>query len=336
MAPVYERSQLQRMMPELARDPQGLAILHLRQYFPADDVERLVCARRPQIPLRGQIGADLLARMQLSWTRQRRLSGLQGFVTRKAKAIAFGLRLAKQRFERAETGAEISRAAWRFIGYTGFGAVWRWMTVTLRSNLPGTGDEWRPPGRRPFLVCTHQPFFSLSVVIQPNGRDMDARLITEWSNYLSVQASAAATLTGLVFVAVSINLSRVLSIPGLTGRAAESILQLFGVVIISTTALIPHQSSLALGIEILTIGCLLWVVQTVLQIRYMKRVSGHPRRWGITRIVQTHLASVPFCISGILLIRDSTAGMYWLAPGCIFSLISGVSSAWVLLVEILR
>jgi len=149
-------------------------------------------------------------------------------------------------------------------------------------------------------------------------------------------AGAAATLTGLVFVAVSINLSRILSITGLTGRAAESLLQLFGVVIISTTALIPQQSQAALGIEILALGAALWLVQTVFQLRYLASKTGHPRQWAITRIVQTQLANIPFCVCGILLLDGTSAGLYWLAPGCIFSLVAGVANAWVLLVEILR
>ena len=49
--------------------------------------------------------------------------------------------------------------------------------------------------------------------------------LSEWQTLFSVQAESAATLTGLVFVAVSINLSRILSSPGLAGRAAESIAQ---------------------------------------------------------------------------------------------------------------
>jgi hypothetical protein len=165
---------------------------------------------------------------------------------------------------------------------------------------------------------------------------VDATSISEWSNYLSVQAGAAATLTGLVFVAVSINLSRILSIPGLTGRAAESLLQLFGVVVISTSALIPRQPPVTLGIEFLALGAALWITQTALQIQYISNKPGHPWRWVITRIVQTQFASIPFCISGILLLRGSPAGLYWLARGLIFSLIAGVASAWVLLVEILR
>jgi len=165
---------------------------------------------------------------------------------------------------------------------------------------------------------------------------LDAVAISGWSNYLSVLAGAAATLTGLVFVAVSINLARILSTLGLTGRAGESLLQLFGVVIISTTALIPQQPPVALGTEILAMGALLLIIQTVFQVRYLTSKTGHPRVWGIVRIVQTVLANVPFCVAGILILRGSTAGLYWLAPGFIFSLAAGVANAWVLLVEILR
>jgi hypothetical protein len=147
---------------------------------------------------------------------------------------------------------------------------------------------------------------------------LEAVSIADWNDYLVAQAGAAGTLTGLVFVAVSINLTRVLSVPGLTGRAAESLLQLLGVLIISTSVLIPRQPAGALGTEILILGSLLWLIQTTLQIRYLTSKTGHP-----------------FCISGILILRGSS-GLYWLAPGIVFSLIAGVANAWVLLVEILR
>jgi len=160
--------------------------------------------------------------------------------------------------------------------------------------------------------------------------------IADWSTYLAAQAGAAATLTGLVFVAVSINLSRLLSITGLTGRAAESIMQLFGVLIVSTSALIPRQSIATLGTEILIAGLALWLFQTVLQVRHMASKLGHPRSWIIARVIQTQLASIPCCIAGILLLRGSSAGLYWLALGSLSSLISGVASAWVFLEEILR
>jgi hypothetical protein len=94
--------------------------------------------------------------------------------------------------------------------------------------------------------------------------------------------------------------------------------------------------SFALGIEILVVGVLLWLVQTTLQIRYLRSKTDHPRYWAVTRIIQTQFANIPFCIAGILLLCGSEAGLYWLAPGFILSLVAGVASAWVLLIEILR
>ncbi len=165
---------------------------------------------------------------------------------------------------------------------------------------------------------------------------MEVVSINGWSTYLSAQASASASLTGLVFVAVSINLTHVISVPGLVGRAAESIIQLFGVFIISTTMLVPGQSVFALGVEILALAGTFWTLQVILQAIYMRRRKGHPLLWLVSRMVQTQLSSIPFFASGVLLIRGSPAGLYWLVPGCILSLVAGVLNAWVLLVEIVR
>jgi hypothetical protein len=112
--------------------------------------------------------------------------------------------------------------------------------------------------------------------------------------------------------------------------------QLFGVFVLSTIALVPRQSAIALGTEILILAAALWIFQTILQVRYMRSHTGHPRYWVVSRMLQTQLANIPFLVSGVLLLRGSAAGLYWLVPGFIFSLASGVVSAWVLLVEILR
>ena len=76
-------------------------------------------------------------------------------------------------------------------------------------------------------------------------------------------------------------------------------MQLLGVVAISTTALIPQQRAIALRVEILGIGCLLCSVQIVLQVQYLTSETGHPRHWGIVRIVKTPFANVPFIVVGM-------------------------------------
>jgi hypothetical protein len=160
--------------------------------------------------------------------------------------------------------------------------------------------------------------------------------VAEWSNFLIVQAGAAATLTGLVFVAVSINLPRILSFPGLPGRAAESLFQLFGALIVSTILLIPGQPVNAIGVELLAIGATLWAAQMILQIRNIRHNPGQPRFWIVRRMTLSQLATLPFCVAGLLVLVGFPGGLYWMAPGFIFSFVAGVSGAWVLLIEILR
>jgi modulator of FtsH protease len=160
--------------------------------------------------------------------------------------------------------------------------------------------------------------------------------ITEWSTLLAVEAGAAATLTGLVFVALSINLSRILAVPGLSGRGAESIVQFLQVFFISTVALIPRQPEPIFAIEVLVIAAASWGAQLTVQIRYLKVRTGHPWSWFVNRAVMSQFGTIPFVVAGITLLSGVPGAIYWLVPGFVFSFLAGIVSAWVLLVEILR
>jgi hypothetical protein len=162
--------------------------------------------------------------------------------------------------------------------------------------------------------------------------------IAEWSTLLAVEAGAAATLMGLVFVALSINLTRILAVPGLPGRGAESIMQFLQVFLISTVALIPRQSERTFAIEVLIIAVAAWGCQVTVQVYYLKvrRGQRHPWGWFVYRAVMSQFATIPFIVAGITLFLDVPGGVYWLVPGFVFSFLAGVMSAWVLLVEILR
>jgi modulator of FtsH protease len=165
---------------------------------------------------------------------------------------------------------------------------------------------------------------------------LSAAPISEWSTLLAVEAGAAATLTGLVFVALSVNLGKIVAFPGLPGRAAESILQFLEVFLISTLALVPRQSERTLAIEFIAVSFALWLAQIAGQFRYLKQRAGHPWSWFVNRAILSQIATVPFCVAGIALLVGSPGALYWLVPGCVFSFIAGGMSAWVLLVEIQR
>jgi modulator of FtsH protease len=160
--------------------------------------------------------------------------------------------------------------------------------------------------------------------------------LEDWQTILSVQAESAATLTGLVFVAISINLMKIIVFPGLPSRAAESILQFLQVFFICTAAMVPGQSSTPIGTEILCIALFSWVMQLIAQVRYARLNTGHPKLWLIIRLTQTQLASLPFFVAVACIFMGARSGLYWLVLGFVFSFIAGVANAWVLLVEVVR
>jgi hypothetical protein len=73
----------------------------------------------------------------------------------------------------------------------------------------------------------------------------------EWSDLFVASAGASAALTGLLFVAVSINIERILGFDGLPERALETLTLLLGVVVVSVVGLIPGQTRTASGVELL-------------------------------------------------------------------------------------
>jgi hypothetical protein len=160
--------------------------------------------------------------------------------------------------------------------------------------------------------------------------------LSEWQTLFSVQAECAATLTGLVFVAVSINLTKILASPGLPGRAAESIAQFLQVFFICSAGLIPGLNTAALGLESVVVVLLCWVLQILSQVNYVRSRSGHPKWWLIARTLKTHMGSIPLFVASFYLLEGSPAGLYWLVPGFLLSFLAGVVNAWILLIEINR
>ena len=77
---------------------------------------------------------------------------------------------------------------------------------------------------------------------------------SEWTDPFVAAAGASAALTGLVFVAVSINIQEILRLPGVPDRALATLMLLLGAVVISLLPLIPDQSGTALGIELVVVG----------------------------------------------------------------------------------
>lgn len=155
----------------------------------------------------------------------------------------------------------------------------------------------------------------------------------QWTELFVASAGASAALAGLVFVAVSINVERILQFPGLPERALSTVLLLLGVVIASILGLVPGQSPTTLGIELLVGGLVLSGAVAVLT---TKARAGNGESHVLSAALTAGPGTVPYLIAGVSLIAEAGGGVYWVLAAILGGIVGGVLNAWVLLVEILR
>jgi len=158
----------------------------------------------------------------------------------------------------------------------------------------------------------------------------------DWAGFFTAVTGAAAALTGLLFVAVSINLDKIINgISMLPTRAAETMAVLLFVVVSAALALVPQNIRL-LGAEILVMSIPLTVVTTRNQLRFLRRNPDLPVYWSVSRMSASAVALLPGLIAGASLAARWGGGLYWLVPAGLLGIAGAVYSAWVLLVEIAR
>jgi modulator of FtsH protease len=158
--------------------------------------------------------------------------------------------------------------------------------------------------------------------------------VEPWTDLFVASAGAGAALAGLVFVAVSINVERILSYAGLPERALATVLLLLSVVMVSLVALVPGQGRVALGLELLVLA-LAFAAGLAYLVRLRPGV-GDQARYAAGREATMLLGTIPFVIGAISLLLEAGGGLYWIAVGILAAIAGGVTNAWVLLVEILR
>jgi modulator of FtsH protease len=155
-----------------------------------------------------------------------------------------------------------------------------------------------------------------------------------WHDFFLGTIGAAAALTGLLFVAISINLEQILKYPQLPGRAAGTLGILVSALLVSGFALAPGQSARALGLEIAAVGIVV-AAQALVVVRG-KSIQGDRKSWAIEHVATLLLPSLAFIVGGVSLLAGAGGGLYWVLGGVLLVFTSASVNAWVLLVEIKR
>lgn len=157
-----------------------------------------------------------------------------------------------------------------------------------------------------------------------------------WSDFCVAQIGASAALAGLVFVGISINLTKIMSLPLLVDMALEAMLVLGTVLGECSILLAPHQPPTQLGGEILAFSIVLWLALTILQYRLYIRTPAVHRLDHWPHFATSQAALLGFIASGIWLLVGGEAGLILYLPSALLCYLTALSNAWVLLIEINR
>jgi hypothetical protein len=154
-----------------------------------------------------------------------------------------------------------------------------------------------------------------------------------WGTFFTLTGTAAATLTGLFFVAFSLRVRELQLSRILRTRARYLLIWLIAIAVGSGFVLMPGQSLTVLATEILvvSVGCVAYTVWSVL--RTVRQEPPTPSvdlavRWA--GMGATWLLSIG---AGISLLAGHGGGLYLLAFGVLLGIALQVAAAWTLLVE---
>ena len=160
------------------------------------------------------------------------------------------------------------------------------------------------------------------------------RLMGPWQTLFATQAGVAAAFTGLLFVALSINLKEILAVPDWRPRREALLLLLFPVVS-GLVGVLPQTSIRALGAEFLVISILLWLMVTSILSPDAGRADATAAGVPYPRLGSPD-GYGPCCHCRLPARGGNQSGLWFQAAAVILCIVAGVGDAWVLLVEILR
>jgi hypothetical protein len=157
-----------------------------------------------------------------------------------------------------------------------------------------------------------------------------------WSDFSVAVVGASAALTGLLVVAVSINVERILAGDALTGRSLNAMVLFVVPLVVGVLVLVPGQPRTGLGVELALTGaaaggCLLRIN------RPGSRGTLEPLlSWVLVRLLPSATITGGLLAAGVSLLAGAGGGLYWVVPVVLVSFLGGLATAWVLLIEVRR
>lgn len=164
--------------------------------------------------------------------------------------------------------------------------------------------------------------------------------LQDWSTFAEVLGSAAAGLTGLLFVAVSIRIDVIAKSRELRNRAAQTLTLFVTVLFIAILLAIPGQAFRVLGAELVALSAISAIAMLVLDRRARADAgtdddTSHAVALILDAVAPNAITSILLLLAGLLMVFGlRAAGLDVLVLPALVALAGGVVSAWLLLTKI--
>jgi hypothetical protein len=152
----------------------------------------------------------------------------------------------------------------------------------------------------------------------------------QWNNFFVLVGTGSAALTGLVFVALTINLKAITQDTTHRYRAINMLSGFTAAFVIGALALMGHQTHRTLGIEWLVVSLLAAGINTNGYVQGFK-AGGSRYALSLVRIVGGSACYLGQIIGSIMFYLGSRAGIYVAAISLIVNFYFLISGSWLLI-----
>lgn len=156
-----------------------------------------------------------------------------------------------------------------------------------------------------------------------------------WSDFNVAMAGASAALAGLLIVAASVNIEKIITAGTLTARLGAAIASLVLALVASAVGLIPGLGPTWYGIVVL-LGTLAAGAFQLHATRVIVRDPQPEQRQRFGKSVLGWLPIAGYLAAGAALVLGSSSGPVLAASGCLLAIVAAIVVSWVVLVEVLR
>jgi hypothetical protein len=151
----------------------------------------------------------------------------------------------------------------------------------------------------------------------------------DWQDFAEMTGGASGALTGLLFVAVSLNASRIAGHQGLRASAAQTLVLFIAPLVMAAALLAPGQPDWVLGAELIIIGLVTsWILLGIRRVKHTLNDDDQLLVAIFNRRAVNVMVMLLFTASGAILACGENAGLYLLLPVTVIALVSGVLNAW--------